>query len=153
MESFKNYKELMTLIEINESILETCKHNLWQINKYLIRNNAPTGYAEGTSYIDADCIHGGRKEMHPEDWQKLIEESGKFQSMIELQESILNGLKQTKDKIDEKLLNLQGLEYKIIYYKYVEGLNLQQIASKLGYSYDYIREVHARITHNDRTDK
>lgn len=153
VESFKSYKELLALIDINESILETCRHNLSEINKYVIRNNAPTNYPEGTSYLDADTIHGGKKEMHLEDWQKLIEEGGRIQSMILLQESILKGLKETKDKIDKKLAGLQGIECKIIYFKYCEGLNLSEIASKLGYSYDYIREVHARITHNQPTDK
>jgi len=105
-----------------------------------------------TSYLDADCIHGSKAEMRLDAWKLLIEEIGKLESMIYVQEEMLKGLYKAKQSIDDRLKGLEGLEYKITYLKYVEGLNLQQIASKLGYSYQYIREVNAK-TYKEPTDK
>ncbi len=147
-----SYNDLLKLIEINESILNNCRHSIKLICRYQINQGAPAGYPEGTSYVDADCIHGGRKETHLDDWKRLIEEVSRLESMVFLQEEILRGLYKTKESIDEKLKGLDGLGYKIAYLKFAEGLNLQQIASKLGYSYQYIREVHAK-TYKVPTDK
>lgn len=107
----------------------------------MIKNSCPKGYSHGTSYVDADCIHGSKEELHADMIQKYIEECERYKNMIYLQEEILKGLVKTKNKVDEKLKTLKGLEYKVMYLKMVEGMNLQEIASKLGYSYQYIREI------------
>lgn len=146
MDYIGSYKDLLELIEINENILERCRINIKALCTHQIVEGAPAGYPGETSYVDADCIHGhgNKKEMNLDVWKKLIDEISKLESMIYLQEEMLKGLYETKEKIDNKLKGLEGLEYKVAYLKYVEGLNLQQIASKLGYSYQYIREVNAK---------
>lgn len=51
------------------------------------------------------------------------------------------------DLYDAKKLisTFKGLENKILYYKYVEGLTLESIAEKLNYSASYIYKKHAEI--------
>lgn len=146
------YKDLVEMIGINEEILYTCKANLKEIRDYFIKSEAPKGYSVATSYVDADCIHGGKSEMHLGTWQRLVEECSKLESMIYLQEEMLKNLYKVKKNTDDKLRGLEGLEYKVCYLKYVEGNNLQQISSKLGYSYQYIKEIHAK-TYKLHTDK
>lgn len=142
MESYKNLTEL---IDINKNILEQCEINLREIEHYLRDQGAPKGYSKGTSYLDADCIRSTRAELRPDLLQKLIEEAERLNNMIYIQRGILDRLIKTKDSIDDKLKNLQGLEHKIVYLKYVEGYDLQQIASCTGFSYQYIRRIHMEI--------
>lgn len=65
--------------------------------------------------------------------------------MIYLQQEKLKRLLNTKENTDNKLKGIEGLEHNIAYLKYVEGNNLQQITSRLGYSYQYIRRVHMEM--------
>lgn len=153
MRVINNYKELNDLIKMNQNILDQCKENLLKINKHLIKNNCPSGYSSGTSYVDADCIHGSREELHPDMLQNLIDEGERYRSMIFLQEEILNGLKETKNKTDNILKNLKGIEYRITYLQYVEGYSYQQIASELGYTYQYIRLICAKINKQSTDNK
>lgn len=144
MIGIKCYKDLLELIDINENILNNCKQSYRQIEMFLLKQGRPAGYREATSYIDADCIRGSREELHAEDYQKLINEMQQLDSMRFLQEEILKNLYKTKDEIDNKLINLQGLEYKVEYLKYVKGYSLQQIADELNYSIDRIKQISAR---------
>ncbi|WP_039245745.1 hypothetical protein [Clostridium novyi] len=140
-----SYKNLLNLIESHESTLKVCKKNLLIIEKFLINHAAPETYKKFTSYLDADCIHGGRRELHPDVLQNIINESEKIKQTILLEEKILNNLYRTKSNVKNKLKNLNGIEYNVAYLKEVEGYNLIQIASKLGKSYDYIKEISSRI--------
>ena len=49
-----------------------------------------------------------------------------------------------KKEIEDKLSELEGINYKVMYYKQVKGLKLKEVAEKLGYSEQYIREVNAK---------
>jgi DNA-directed RNA polymerase specialized sigma subunit len=141
----QSYKDLLELININENILSNCKENKRMIEMFLLKQGRPAGYREATSYLDADCIRGSRAELHAEDYQKLIEEMEQLDNMIYLQEEILKNLYKTKDEIDHKLINLQGLEYKVYYMKTVKGMTLREIAATLQYSEEHIRRIHSKV--------
>ncbi|RUT53392.1 hypothetical protein NPD9_1710 [Clostridium botulinum] len=140
----ETYKNLLDLIEMNENIKYNCESNLRLIERFFFKQG-PKGYSEGTSYLDADCIHGSKPEMHIEDYAKLIDETEKLRHMIELQDSILEGLYKTKNSIDENLKKLTGIEYDVAYLKLVEGYTIHSIASKLNISESYARQISARI--------
>ncbi len=53
----------------------------------------------------------------------------------------LNDLHELKKLIS----TFDGLEYKILYKKHVEGMTLEEIANKLNYNTNYIRIKHANI--------
>ena len=44
----------------------------------------------------------------------------------------------------EKIKKLEGIDYKVVYLRDIEGKSLVEIADELGYSYDYIKEISAR---------
>ena len=52
-----------------------------------------------------------------------------------------------KDLYDIKKLvsTFDGLEHKILVGKYIEGKTLEQVASDLNYSYNYIKQRHAEL--------
>lgn len=140
-----SYKDLLSMIDSHENILKSCKDSLTQIQAFLLMQGAPEGYKKATSYLDADCIHGGRKELHPDMIQKLVDEVRRTENMIFLEENILENLYKTKKAILDKLKGLTGIDYQVAYLKEVESYNLIQISSKLEKSYDYIKEISSRI--------
>ncbi|KLU74260.1 MULTISPECIES: hypothetical protein [Clostridium] len=148
-----SYKNLLNLIESHESTLGVCKENLLAIEKFLVSHSAPKMYSECTSYLDADCIHGSRKEMHADVLQNIIEESERIKQTILLEEHLLRSLYSAKENVKNKLKNLKGIEYNVAYLKEVEGYNLIQIASKLEKSYDYIKEISSRIKKKRKNNK
>lgn len=140
-----SYKDLLSMIDSHENILKSCRDSLAQIKEFLLNQGAPQGYKEATSYVDADCIRGSRKELHPDMFQKLIDEAQRIENMIFLEENILDGLYKTRKAVLGKLKGLTGIDYQVAYLREVEGCNLIQIASKLEKSYDYIKEISSRI--------
>ncbi|MGO5075202.1 DNA-binding response regulator [Clostridium sporogenes] len=140
----ETYKNLLELIKINENIKHNCESNLELIEKFLLKQG-PKGFPSGTSYLDADCIHGSKGEMHVEDYGRLMSECEKLKNMIFLQDNILKGLYETKKNIDKKLKNLKGIKYSVAYLKLVEGYSIQAIASKLNISESYAMKISAKI--------
>jgi hypothetical protein len=64
---------------------------------------------------------------------------------LNLMKERMEQLKDSKQKIDEKIGQFKGLEYKIAYMRYCEGKSLKEIAQELGYHYDYIRQVMSKM--------
>ncbi|MBG9616706.1 hypothetical protein PVK73_12375 [Bacillus thuringiensis] len=58
-------------------------------------------------------------------------------------------------KLKELINTFKGLEHKIVYLKYVEGMKLEKIAEELNYSSQYIYNKHAamreKIEYSNRT--
>lgn len=138
------YKNLLGIIEINENIKNNCVESLKQIEDFLL-SQGPQEYKNCTSYIDADCIHGSRKEMHAEDFKKLLDEAEQLRHMIELQQGILKGAYETKNKVDISLKDLKGIEHDVAYLKLVEGFSIHEIASTLHISESYAMKLSAKI--------
>ncbi|WP_251861955.1 DNA-binding response regulator [Clostridium sp. Marseille-Q2269] len=140
----ETYNNLLELIKINENIKQNCENNLRLIERFLLKQG-PKGFPNSTSYLDADCIHGSKGEMHVEDYGKLMNECEKLKNMIFLQHNILEGLYETKNNIDKKLKKLEGIEYEVAYLKLVKGYTIHSIASKLNISESYARQISSRI--------
>lgn len=136
-----NYKDLLELINVNENILNNCKKSYREIEMFLVKQGMPSGYPSGTSYLDADNIKTNNKDMSLD---ALIGELGKLDSMIYLQESILENLYASKKNFLDKLKGLTGLDYRVVYLRDLEKMNLQQIAYTIGYSVDRIKQISAR---------
>lgn len=139
-----NYEDLLELIGVNENIYNNCRKSYREIERFLLNLGMPAGYPEGTSYLDADSIHGGKKELHSDHLQQLVDEMRKLESMIFLQESILESLYAARKNYLRKLKGLTGIDYKIVYKRDLEKKSLQQIADELGYSLDRVKQLSAK---------
>lgn len=61
----------------------------------------------------------------------------------------------TKKRIEDKIDELEQPYRNILYYKYIKGLNLTQVANEIKYEYDYTRKMHgiALIKYRNNTQK
>lgn len=79
----------------------------------------------------------------------------KIENHIYIHEEAIEGMIKSRDKIKEKMEELEGLDKKVVYMRDIEEKKLAAIAEELGFSYDYIKEISARNkrTHLKPTDK
>ncbi|MCM3488797.1 hypothetical protein M3689_05690 [Alkalihalophilus marmarensis] len=66
-------------------------------------------------------------------------------SRIEKLSEAIDELEEKKRLIQNKLSELDGIEYKVAYKRYVEGKDLQQIANEVDRSHEHVRRLHAKI--------
>lgn len=57
----------------------------------------------------------------------------------------LEGLEETKAKIESLLVQFKGHDYKIAYLRYVEGKSLKEISEEIHLNYDYVRQIMSRM--------
>jgi DNA-directed RNA polymerase specialized sigma subunit len=74
----------------------------------------------------------------------LIQADKKLQTYQKLK-ARLKELEYAKVRMDILLEQLEGLDYKIAYYRIVEGLTHKEIANELGYTEQYIRERWSKL--------
>jgi DNA repair ATPase RecN len=65
---------------------------------------------------------------------------------IEKYQLLLDKVKECQRTIENRINNMDGIEYKIAYMRVIEGKNLKKIAKELNYSYGYVRQVCMRVT-------
>lgn len=132
-----SYKDLCTEIEIAKSRIEGLEEQKKILLK-LMENNKPKDIAP----IDYSGMPHGSKNFMSFDriWDSLQH----IENMLYIETEILQGMEKTKGKIEGKLSDLQGLQYKVAFMHKLGGKSLQDIAEELGYSYQYIKEVNAK---------
>lgn len=77
---------------------------------------------------------------------KIVElKNSKYKQLIDMYK--------TKEEIENKIDMLEQPYRNILYYKYIKGLSLTQVAYKIGYDYDYTRKIHgiALIKYKENT--
>mgnify|MGYP001248578488 FL=1 len=118
------YEDLLTEIEVYEERLKDLEREQYAIDR-LVKSNTI-------------------------DYYNQLERQMDLNNKYAITQSILEDKKETQRQMLEKIQQLEGLEYKIAYKRFIEGKTLNEIAGELGYSYDYIRELSskAKRTHN-----
>ena len=118
------YQDLLTEIEVYEERLKDLEREQYAIDR-LVKSNTIDYYNQLERQLDLNNKYA-------------------------ITQSILEDKKETQRQMLEKIQQLEGLEYKIAYKRFIEGKTLNEIAGELGYSYDYIRELSskAKRTHN-----
>lgn len=71
--------------------------------------------------------------------------NAKYKQLIEMEKKKLE-IENKIDQLDQPYRN-------VLYFKYIKGLSLTEVAYKIGYDYDYIRKVHgiALIKYKEHT--
>lgn len=81
------------------------------------------------------------------------EKLDKLAERIEWLVERLERKKEIKKRIEGKLKELEGIEYKVAYMRVVESKQLEEIAQELNFSVDWIKKVSAKVTrHLEYTD-
>ena len=104
-----------------------------QVN-YLMDKNKPHDICG----IDYSMPTGGTNVVL--DFEELINNITPMQNEVEKIDKLIQRLNESKNIIENKLEKAEGIDYKIIYKKYVEGKTLKVVAKETGYSYDWIRK-------------
>lgn len=69
----------------------------------------------------------------------------KLSEKIEKLEESLQEKEAAAERIKNQLARYKGIEHKVYYMRYIEGMPLYDIADQLDKSYDYIRTIAAKI--------
>lgn len=124
--------------------LEKNRKDKEYILENVIKAAAPSGYKESTSYLDADCIRGSRKEV---DLAKVYEALGQLDNLIYLDELILDKMIKEEVEIPKRLEELPGNKERVYYLRQVQGYTQERTAEILGISDRHVRRIEGRL-HN-----
>ena len=138
MQVINTYKDLLTEIEIHKIIIENAENEKKQLIK-LLHNNSPRDI-KGISYSG---MPGSGKNYISID--RIIDSIEKCENLIYIESNILEGLEKAKLEIENRIEKFEGLHYKVAYLRDIEGMKLQEIADRLGYSLDRIKQISVEI--------
>lgn len=103
----------------------------------LLESGAPQGYSTGTSYLDADCIHGTKRTY---DLVELVDRLRELDNFIYLDEIILeNYLKE--DRVNKTLKELTTTKDKVHYLRKVEGYSQEKTSEILRITDRHVRRL------------
>lgn len=129
-------------MNIGKSYIELCDEiEMWTFRKetiedqvsYLMDKNKP----KDIGAIDYSEPTGGSDVVL--DFEELVNNIDPMQNEIQRLDSLIQRLSKSKLMIEKKLESAKGVDYKIIYKRYVEGKSLKVVAEELNYSYAWIR--------------
>lgn len=138
MESVDTYKDLCGEISITHERIRDLERELAHWRKLMFAN-APKG--AGSVDYQQERVTSSR---HVPTLDEIMPRMNKVIDLLGAQYEILDSKEKTKRKIEETLNEFEGLEYKVAYMK-SQGKSLKVIAIELGYSYDYMKKVSARV--------
>lgn len=124
--------------EIKERIKRN-KETIKMITDIYVKANAPEGYKSFTSYVDADAIHGSRKNI---DTIEIIERIRILENLIYIDERILRNYEK-EQRIQKKLLDIDNIRDKVYYLRKIEGKTQEQTAEILGITDRHVRRIEA----------
>jgi hypothetical protein len=110
-----------------------------QLEKLMCAFSSPV--KELKAMIYDDMPKGG----HAVEYERLLEAMQRLENMQLIEIRILEGMLDEEKKIDAKLQEFEGIEYKVAYLIQVKNKPLQEIADELGYSLGYIKNISASI--------
>lgn len=142
---FGSFKDLVLQREMHEKYLETAEEN-FKYYKKLLHKDAPHDIT-GISYDGMPSGNGNAMSL-----DRIYFCLQKYESMIEHETWAIENLKSLQREIFNRVMQLDGIDCKVVYLRDIEGKKLQEIADMLKYSLDYIKEISSRnksplITH------
>jgi hypothetical protein len=108
--------------------------------EYMLKKlyRGPAGYKE----VDMSGMPHGSGGEHTLD--VIIKDLEHYQNMIDLEVWAIESLTKLLEGINTSIDKLEGLDSKVVYMRDFNGYRLQEIADKLGYSLDRIKQVSCR---------
>ena len=127
-----NYKDICLDIEIQEVIIQDIEKEILLLKKLAIQgpkditginySSQPRGSA---IYISLD---------------RILDRIERVEKRLEISKEILFQKIETKNKIDLKIKELNGLDAKVVYMRDIARMSLKEMADKLGYSEIWIKK-------------
>ena len=133
----KSYKELCSEIEMWKWRIEAYKAEIKALKK--MANIYGPSEVKGIDYTQDNVK--GRGQVSFETYLIRLQQ---LESHIYLHEETIDSMIKSKNKIEEYLEELEGLDRKVVYMRDVDNKTLRGIADKLGYSHQYIKEISSR---------
>lgn len=137
MDAIKSYEELCEEIEIWKWRVEAYKTEIKALKK-LAKVYGPGG-VKGIDYSQPKV-----QSTHQIGFEEFLERLHKLENHIYIHEEAIKNMEKCRKNIEERIKKLEGIDYKVVYMRDIEGKKLMDIAEELGYSYQYIKEVSAR---------
>jgi DNA-directed RNA polymerase specialized sigma subunit len=126
LEIFVHYNDLCLEIEILHEQIELTEK---EVKFWYSAGSIPLGSYGAFKYGANTALNQSEKK---------IKYLNRLKERLEL-------LEEAKKKIDAAMNQFEGLDYKVAKMRYLDGMTLKQIASELGFSYAYIREVMSKL--------
>lgn len=104
-----------------------------------LHKNSP----KGISGVDYSGMPKGSKDATSID--RIVEYIDSRMEIKAIAQQALKRLEKQKETTLDEIMQMDGITHRVAYLKIVEGLSLQDIADKLGYSLDWIKRVSATI--------
>lgn len=133
------YGELVAEIDM----LEARKNDLLTERRFLLKSmnsSAPKGM--GAIDYSKDRV---QSNFVPYNLDRIVERMNKIDTMIQQVDEQLKAKRETLDKLDAILAQMDGLDYKVAFMRDKLHMRLHEIADKLGYSYAHIKRVSSGI--------
>jgi hypothetical protein len=139
VETVKCYEKLCREIENYETRLESLIARKEGLMKRWLK---PLTDIQGIDHTRTR-VQGGRQRL---DMEEELFQLGETENSIEKYQSLLEKLHRSREKMGERIVKMEGLEYKISFMKRVEKKSLLVISEELNYSYGYIRKLSSEMS-------
>lgn len=131
--SIKDLNRILRIWELRKEVYEN--------EKEFIQKCMSTSSSTGSLDYSSERVTGGKVKL---DMAEGLIRLQKLDSHIHLHNETINNYKEIIDKIKSNMKQLEGIDYKVVYLRDVEGKTLEEIADELGYSVIWIKKVSAR---------
>lgn len=128
-------KDLNKLLEIWE-----LRREIYEKEKEFIKKCMSTSTAGSLDY-SSERVTGGKVKL---DMAEGLIRLQKLDSHIHLHNETIKHYRDIINKIKSNMMQLDNIDYKVVYLRDVEGKALKEIADELGYSESWIKRVSSR---------
>jgi dGTP triphosphohydrolase len=132
--------EQINSLEIHVDRLKKTREALWEG----AHANAPKGMR--TSNYDRI---GSRSNYVPYRLDRIVEKLYELDNEIETWGSLLQAKQETRERFIEILSRMDNISFKVRVMRDTLGMRLNEIAAKLGYSYEHIKRVSSKLKNRD----
>ena len=138
MHSIDNYKSLILEMDTLRTRLKCHDEQKEQLKKLMYAFVSPV--KELRAMVYTDMPPGGCSV----EYGRLEEAMTRLENMMLIDNTILDGMIDEEQKINDKLKIFDDLEYKVAYLR-AKGKSLQEIATELNHTLGYIQNISSKI--------